>query len=70
MTLGWHRRERRSRHFGRDTPLHRLGVDAHLLGKDGLLREMEGSAEYLTRRKARIDQEVAGKAKGGEIAFD
>jgi len=54
----------------RDTPLHRLGVDAHLLGKDGLLTEMEGAAEYLQRRKARIDQEVAGKAKGGEIAFD
>ena len=29
----------------RDTPLHRLGVDPHLLGKDGLLQEMEGSAE-------------------------
>mmetsp|Transcript_17890 Transcript_17890/g.48300 ORF Transcript_17890/g.48300 Transcript_17890/m.48300 type:complete len:253 (-) Transcript_17890:461-1219(-) len=54
----------------RDTPVHRLGVDPHLLGKDGLLVEMEGSAEYLQRRKARIDQEVAGKAKGGEIAFD
>lgn len=54
----------------RDTPLHRLVVDSHLLGKDGLLLEMEGSAEYLERRKARIDQEVAGKAKGGEIAFD
>ncbi|MBO8584221.1 hypothetical protein INO15_13940, partial [Staphylococcus aureus] len=29
----------------RDTPLHRLGVDPHLLGSDGLLREMEGSKE-------------------------
>lgn len=54
----------------RDTPLHRLEVDPHLLGGDGLLRAMDGSFEYLERRKARIDQEVAGKAKGGDISLD
>ena len=38
-----------------------------MLGKDGLLKEMAGSEEYLKKRKARIDKELHGKQDGGEV---
>ena len=57
-----------------ETPIHRLEVDAELLGPDGLLLpQAAGGAEaqeaYNARRKARIDKEMHAKERGGEIRF-
>ena len=49
------------------TPLAKLLLDDAMLGKDGLLKEMAGSEEYLKKRKARIDKELHGKLDGGEV---
>ena len=56
------------------TPLHRLELDRELLGFDGLLLpSAAGSDEaheaYVSRRKARIDKELAGKRMGGDLRF-
>lgn len=56
------------------TPLHRLEVDAEMLGVDGVISEAAaGSADartaYLSKRKERIDKEMHSKDRGGEIRF-